>query len=296
MNGAHMKNNKEKYISLKRNFSWTFISNVIYSVSQWGVLIIIARLGNAEMVGQFTLGLAFISPIIAFTTLKTETIYITDQQNEYNFSDYFSVRLLTSCISVCILLVLLLVVDNSTETVIIILLVSLYKITESVSQMVYATMQKQEVVKFIAVSKSIKGLLMLIFITFSLYSLNSIILGLFLINVLYLLMFLLFDLKNALNFSIVKVQYIPQRFLQIIKIALPLGFLYMLTSLNTNIPRYFVESFFDTEILGYFSAISYMVVNNVNVFTNALNNIIIPRFSMLISSNELFKIKKLLRN
>src|SRR5699024_11828342 len=119
---------------------------------------------------------------------------------------------------------------------------------------------------------------------------------LFLIILLYLLIFLLFDLKYALNFSIVKVQYIPQRFLQIIKIALPLGFLYMLTSLNTNIPRYFVESFFDTEILGYFSAISYMVVNNVNVFTNALNNIIIPRFSMLISSNELFKIKKLLRN
>jgi hypothetical protein len=45
-------------LSLRKNFSWTFVGNVVYAACQWGILVALAKLGTPEMVGQFTLGLA----------------------------------------------------------------------------------------------------------------------------------------------------------------------------------------------------------------------------------------------
>ncbi len=45
-------------LSLRANFSWTFVGNVVYAGSQWGMLVVLAKLGTPEMVGQFSLGLA----------------------------------------------------------------------------------------------------------------------------------------------------------------------------------------------------------------------------------------------
>ena len=38
--------------SLRWNFSWTFVGNIIYSGCQWGMLVVLAKVGNPEMVGQ----------------------------------------------------------------------------------------------------------------------------------------------------------------------------------------------------------------------------------------------------
>jgi hypothetical protein len=38
--------------SLRWNFSWTFVGNIIYSACQWGMLVVLAKIGNPEMVGQ----------------------------------------------------------------------------------------------------------------------------------------------------------------------------------------------------------------------------------------------------
>ncbi len=45
-------------LSLRTNVAWTIAGNVIYAASQWGVLIVLARLGSQEAVGQFGLALA----------------------------------------------------------------------------------------------------------------------------------------------------------------------------------------------------------------------------------------------
>ena len=47
-----------KPLTLRRNFSWTFAGNAVYAACQWGMLVVLAKLGSPEMIGQFTLGLA----------------------------------------------------------------------------------------------------------------------------------------------------------------------------------------------------------------------------------------------
>jgi len=46
-----------KSVSLRWNFSWTFVGNVIYSGCQWCMLVVLAKLGNPTIVGQYGLAL-----------------------------------------------------------------------------------------------------------------------------------------------------------------------------------------------------------------------------------------------
>ena len=65
---------KYKPLTLRRNFSWTFVSNVVYAGCQWGILMVLAKLGSPENIGQFTLGLAQTAPVFMLTNLQLHEI------------------------------------------------------------------------------------------------------------------------------------------------------------------------------------------------------------------------------
>jgi len=92
-----------KPLSLRVNFSWTFAGNVIYAACQWGILVVLAKLGSPKMVGQFALGSAITAPVIMFTNLQLRAVQATDAKDEYSFGDYFSLRLLTTALAFLII-------------------------------------------------------------------------------------------------------------------------------------------------------------------------------------------------
>ncbi len=64
--------------SLRSNFVWTLSGNLVYAACQWGMLVVLARMGNAEMVGQFALALSIITPVLMFTNLQLRSVQATD--------------------------------------------------------------------------------------------------------------------------------------------------------------------------------------------------------------------------
>ena len=79
--------------SLRANFSWTFVGNVIYAACQWAMLVVLAKLGSPEIVGQFALGLAITAPVIMLTNLQLRAVQATDAKRAYSFGDYLGLRL-----------------------------------------------------------------------------------------------------------------------------------------------------------------------------------------------------------
>src|SRR5271170_6093223 len=90
--------------SLRRNFAWTLAGNMVYAGCQWGMLIVLAKLTNPEMVGRFGLALAITAPVFMLTSLQLRVVQATDAGHEYGFSEYFSLR------SICTILAILAVV------------------------------------------------------------------------------------------------------------------------------------------------------------------------------------------
>jgi len=76
-------------------------------------------------------------------------------------------------------------------------------------------------------------------------------------------------------------------------LALPLGFATMLTSLNANLPRYFVERFLGEYELGIFAALAYIVVAGATV-VNALGLTISPRLARFYADRNVAMYTRLL--
>src|ERR1022692_5216340 len=84
---------------LRVNFTWTLMGNVVYAGTQWGILVLLARLGNPEAVGQFSLGLAIAAPIMLFASLSLRAVQATDACLQFQFRDYAGLRILMTIIA-----------------------------------------------------------------------------------------------------------------------------------------------------------------------------------------------------
>jgi O-antigen/teichoic acid export membrane protein len=266
-------------LTLRRNFSWTLIGNLIYAASQWGMLVVLAKLGNLEMVGQFTLGLAITAPIITFTNLQLRGLQATDALGQYSFGHYFGLRIIATGLALVIIGAIALLSGYSWTTALIILLIGISKSIEAISDVFYGLLQQHERMDRIAVSLMIKGPLSLGFLALGIYLTGTLWWGVLGLIVAWLIVLIVSDVRSAVlllrHLSVtqrdskpalnkisyaISPQWQPKVLLRLIALALPMGFVMLFVSLNVNIPRYFLEQRLGIEDLGIFAAISYLMV------------------------------------
>ncbi len=144
-------------LTLRQNFSWTLAGNVVYAGCQWGMLVVLAKLGNPVMVGQFALGLAVTAPVIMFASLQLRPVQATDARREYEFGHYLGLRLVTTLLALLVIASISLTAGYRRETAMVVLAVGLAKAFESVSDVFYGLLQQAERMDRIAISMMLKG-------------------------------------------------------------------------------------------------------------------------------------------
>lgn len=282
-----------KRLSLKKNFSWNFLGNLVYTFAQWAILSLLAKLGNPKMVGQFALGLALTAPIILFTNLQLRSIQATDTENKYQFGEYFGLRIITNVLAILITLFVVFIGQYNVVTSFVIILVALSKVIESWSDVIFGYLQQKERMDFTAISRIIKAILMLLLPSILLFITNNVIWMVIGLCLSYMLVFIFYDLKVLKRFTRPKVIFNRKNYIEITKLALPLGIVLMLGSLYTNIPRIVIEKYLGEEQLGYFAAIAYLIVAG-NTFIGAIGQAAAPRLAILFSEKNFIQFKNLL--
>src|ERR1700761_4467989 len=104
---------RARALSLRANFVWTFAGNIVYSGCQWGGLVVLAKLGSPELVGEYSLGLAIAMPVLMFAMLQLRPVIASDVREEYRFGDYLGFRILTTIVASLVILVIPAVLHNS---------------------------------------------------------------------------------------------------------------------------------------------------------------------------------------
>jgi O-antigen/teichoic acid export membrane protein len=79
----------------------------------------------------------------------------------------------------------------------------------------------------------------------------------------------------------------------IVRLTLPLGFSAMLISINTAIPRYFIDAYCGNRQLGIFAALTYFIVAG-NLSMNAVGQSVLPRLARLFKSRSRIQFWRLL--
>ena len=267
-------------LSLRSNFSWTFAGNVVYAGCQWGMLMILAKLGSPERVGQFALGLAVTAPVIMFSNLQLRAIQATDVRREYRLGHYLALRLATTALA--LLVIAGIACGYRLETALVILSVALSKALELTSDVVYGLLQAQERMGRIALSMMIKGPLSMVALGAAFYATGSIVWGTLALAGVWGLLLIAYDIPSCTGLLDPDEAFRPlwdrSTLARLAWVALPLGIVMMLISLNANIPRYFVAHHLGEHELGIFAALAYLMVAG-NTVVGALGQSASPRLA-----------------
>lgn len=216
---------KVSQLSLKTNFSWNFIGSLVYSLSQFLILALLAKLGNPAMVGLYSLGLAITAPIINLTNLQLRQIQATDTKEvEYRFNDYFGLRITSGIIMLSITLLVVIINAYDFKKASIILLVGLTKVMDSYSDVAYGQLQQRERMDYIGKSRIIKGISTIVVMGIVLALTANLTISLIALNVLWLVIFLVYDRRKLTLFlHHISPAFSFNKFKKLFLLAFPLG-------------------------------------------------------------------------
>jgi O-antigen/teichoic acid export membrane protein len=273
-------------LRLRLNFAWTFAGNVVYGVSQWFVLIELAKLGSPELVGRFSLGLAVTAPLFIFTNLQLRSVQATDVHGEYAFADYLGLRLLGNLVALIGVAVVVAVTGYSLETTAVVLAIAAAKAFEAVSDIIYGLMQHRERMDRVAISLMLKGLISVITVGGAMIAARSAGWAGLAMAIGWLVVLMAYDLPNAESMlssrrgkdSSLRPRWSRKLLLRLTVFSAPLGISMMLTTVSMNVPRYFIQAYLGPRELGIFSAMAYIVVAGTTVVT-ALGQAATPKLA-----------------
>jgi O-antigen/teichoic acid export membrane protein len=299
-------------LSLRRNFSWTLAGNVVYAGCQWAMLVILAKLGNPEMVGRFALGLAVTAPVFLLANLHLRGILATDVRQEFQFGHYLGLRLATTAVALLVVAGVVLGVGYAGEAALLVGVLATAKACEAISDVSHGLFQRHERMDYIAVSLILRGSLALMAFSAVVVLTGSVVWGAVGLTAAWALVLAAFDLPCAARLSAWEERalaagrsagspawqaltpvWAPQVLLPLARLALPLGIVMMMVSLNTNVPRYFIERELSEGALGIFAAMGYVIIAG-NTIIDALAQSASPRLAGHYARGDVDSFRRLL--
>ena len=250
---------------------FAFSSNVVYALSQAAMLVVLAKFGTPAMVGQFGLGLALTTPVLLLSKLQLRSAIVTDVEGEYSFADYARLRLVTTLAAIAVVACLLAASGPASGTTRVVLAVALVKAIEGASDLCSGVLQKHGQWGRIAFSACIKGVTAPFALWAGLTWFASPAVGLLGVAGCYAIVVALYESRwvrslvagesaRPLGWGSVKT---------LLRLTLPLGVVATLLSLHVNLPRYVVSAHLGVEALGYYTALTHLMVTG-NTLVQAL--------------------------
>jgi O-antigen/teichoic acid export membrane protein len=281
-------------LSLQRNAAWAFLGEAVFAACHWGGFVVLGRLGGPEVLGRYALALAVVLPMMLFGGMQMRQLQAVDAAQRYAFADYFAVRLSSIvCTGVVILAIALL--GYAWQTGVCIILVGLARGFESLSDVHYGLAQRRQRLDLVAQSMMVRGGAGLLALGIGYYLTASLGVGLSGMAAAWALAWWLFDRRATAQWrdaggaptapSLV-------RRLRLMRTALPLGIALMLSGLNPNIPRYFIEGTVGLAALGVFTAAAHFVIAG-RMMINAVCQAASPRLADLYAAGNLVGFRQL---
>jgi O-antigen/teichoic acid export membrane protein len=283
-----------KAASLKQNFSWAFVGNLVWAGSQWALLSVIAKLTTPDVVGKYALALAVCAPFIMIANFNIGVMLITDTERLYDFEAYRLARLLLIGFAFVLMLVVTTVSRLAIDVKLVCLIVALAQAIDCYSELYYSLAQRSEKLSWIATSLISRGVLSLAAAGALLAATKNLIVAVGAMAFCRLCVLLVYDinlrrkLQDSRDVSSTSPRpfrsYVPNAY-TIAKTALPLAIVSFLASLSLNVPRYFIEKYDGNHDLGIFAAM-WSLLTAGNMIAIALGQALFPRLSKLYAARD----------
>lgn len=281
-------------LSRRANFTCNLAGKIAYAGSRAFLLIMIAKLGTAEMVGQFSFAFAVTTPVFMIADLDLRSVLVTDFIRQYQFGHYMGLRLLT-VVPALITVGLLALCQKSALTGTVILLVGFAKTVEIICDLLYGLMQREERLDKLGLSLILKSVLSILFVGLLLWRFKSIAAGAAGLAAAYLVVLLVYDIRAVRPYGPLRICLDRRILLHLLRLSLPLGIVLLFTSLNKNLSTYFINGYLGPASLGYYTAAVYIMTTG-SMAVSALGQSRNARLAKLFGSGDTVSFVRILRN
>jgi len=297
-------------LSCRLNSYWTFIGNVFHYGAQLGVLSLLAKLRPPEEVGQFSLGLAIVTPVLAAASFGLRQVQATDAERDHSFGDYLTLRWITNLLSLVVITGIVLAGQYRGETAWVIMAVASFRIVEAGSDVFHGLQQYHERMDRVAISMIASGLASLFAVGVVVSLTRDMLLGVIAITIAGAAVLVFYDAPSAVvaltrplerdsNVSQLRkfttaVQCPDIRTLsRLALLGAPLSAAYGLIALNSSIPRLFIEHSLGEAQLGVFSAIAFPAYGGL-LLVAAISQAALPRLAKYYAGLDYVEFTRLL--
>ncbi len=298
--------------TLRQNVQWAFTGNAIYAISQWAILVVLARMGSTVIVGQFALALAVTTPVIMLANLQLRWIQATDSTHEFAFADCLALRLVCLAVAMGVLFLITRVAGYDAWTTALVLVMGVAKSIESICDVIYGWYQQHEHMDYIARSLIVRGPLSILAIVIG-HALGGGLLGACVgLALMWAAVLLTHDARQAIHFYrtvsgtapddrkdrrsnasappdfrvlLASWHWDRDTLYRIFWRALPVGLTAGVVALLVNIPRYVVSDTMGDSQLGIFAAMAYALLA-VETLVRAVNQSAMPRLASCLAQSN----------
>jgi O-antigen/teichoic acid export membrane protein len=286
-------------LSLRSNFAWAVSGNAVYAACQWGMIVALAKFGSSFMVGQFSLGLAVVTPVLMFSNLNLRAVQATDAHRQFGFSEYLRLRLVSTIAAAAVIAAIVWFAKYESRTAQVVLALAVAKSIEALSDIHYGLFQLNDRLDQTGRSMILRGMLSVGALSAGLYLTKRVFWGCVWIALAWTAVLLLYDMRNGWRLVECTEQLREKTALtfprqaQLLSLALPMGIVTTIASVIFHMPRYFVHSFMGEHELGIFSAIAY-ATGTLTIVGDSLATSAVPRLARLYADGRVPEFRKLL--
>ena len=246
----------------KYKYIWFTMGTACFALATLVMTIVISRLLGETQAGMFSVGLSIAQWLVTIAYFEIRTFQVTDVRNEYSFKYYLTLRIVMCIITFLASIVYVVFNNYDIQKVIIILLVCLYKISDSIADTFEGEFQKEDRIdisgksEFYRIFFSILGLVIAVAVS------KNLILALIIMNVVAYGMIVLLDISIAVKRVSVRMTGDRKRLWELVKMCIPLAVSTFLSTYIINSSKLSVDRVLDEAQLYYTSVfMPNMVIN-----------------------------------
>lgn len=253
----------------KYKYIWFTMGTACFALATLVMTIVISRLLGETQAGMFSVGLSIAQWLVTIAYFEIRTFQVTDVRNEYSFKYYLTLRIVMCIITFLASIVYVVFNNCDIQKVIIILLVCLYKISDSIADTFEGEFQKEDRIDISGKSEFYRVFFSILVLIIAVAVSKNLILSLIIMNVVAYGMIVLLDISIAVKRVSVRITGDMKRLWELVKMCIPLAVSTFLSTYIINSSKLSVDRVLGDEAQLYYTAV-FMPNMVINLFSGII--------------------------
>lgn len=254
-----------KEVTLKENTLWYTLGTLCSSATSFLLMIYVTRILGVDQAGVFSISYSVGQLMLSIGWFGTRQFQVSDINEEFQFSDYLSLKLLTSFIMIVGSLIYSFFLHFNTYKLFVTFLYCLFLICDVFADLFSARFQQVDKLYLSGISYIIRILGYNFVILVSLLCFRNLVVSILMAMVYSVFELWLFDTQLIKRISNIRIEFNIGKLISLMKNCFPLFISSFLTTFIVNIPKNAIELNFDSSVQTYYNII-FMPSYIINLF------------------------------